>query len=276
MEPSEELVQAASAGNVPRLRELITAGCPVDARPHDQGPTALVAALMGRRMEAVHHLVRAGADVGTAKCEDKPLHIYAYTVVRDKELFRTFLAAGARPNEVDDEGYPCLYHTLNANDYDSSSLLVSRGADANATAAGQTLLSHFVRRAKTVEFLLGKGADPNVRNPDNHLTPMMVLVGSGSDVDPDIVEALLRAKADIGATTRREEKDVDALDLAKQTLSDALRAAKETTNSARMLEAFDEQARASIGEVEAGVANLRKIVRLLKKNHPQFLRRLFG
>jgi ankyrin repeat protein len=276
MEPSEELVQAASEGNVPRLRELITAGCPVDARPRDQGPTPLVAALAGRRMEAVHYLVRAGADVGVSRCDGKPLHSYAYTVVRDKDLFRTFLGAGARPNEVDDEGFPCLYHTLEANDYDSSALLVSRGADVNATAAGQTLLSHFVRQPAAVDFLLGKGADPNVKTPDHGLTPLMVLVGSGSDADPDIVEALLRAKADIGATTRKEGKEVDALDLAKQTLSDALRAAKETTNSARMLEAFDEQARASIGEVEAGVANLRKVVRLLKQNHPQFWRRLFG
>jgi ankyrin repeat protein len=227
-------------------------------------------------MEAVHHLVRAGADVGAPKCDGKPLHIYAYTVVRDKDLFRTFLEAGARPNEVDDEGFPCLYHALKASDYDSSSLLVSRGADVNAMAAGQTLLSHFVRQPVAVDFLLGKGADPNVKNLDHNLTPLMVLVGSGSDVDPDIVEALLRAKADTGATTRKEGKDVDALDLAKQTLGDALRAAKETTNSARMLESFDEQARASIGEVEAGVANLRKVVHLLKKNHPQFWRRLFG
>ena len=185
MDPSEELFQAATEGNVPRLRELIAAGCPVDARPHGEGPTPLVGALIGRRMEAVHQLVRAGADVGAARCEGKPLLIYAYTVVRDKGLFRTFLEAGARPNDVDEGDCPCLYHTLKANDYDSSSSLVSRGADVNATAGGETLLSHFVHDSKVVDFLLSKGADLKLRNPSNDMTALMALVGSGHEVDPE-------------------------------------------------------------------------------------------
>jgi ankyrin repeat protein len=276
MDPSEELVKAASEGNVPRLRELITAGCPADARPNGQGPTPLVVALMGRRLEAVYELVRAGADVAEARCEGNPLLIHAYKVARDKDMFRAFFDAGARPNDVDDGGYACLYHTLKAADYDVSSLLISRGADVNAAAGGETLLSHFVRGSKAVDFLLSKGADPNLRNPSNNMTALMTLVGSGPEVDPDIVETLVRAGADVGATTRKGETTVDALHIAKQTLDDALRAAKGTTRDARLLDGFDEQVRANIGEVEAGISNLRKTVRLLKKSHPQLLRRLFG
>jgi ankyrin repeat protein len=276
MDPSEELFQAASEGNVPRLRELIAAGCPVDARPHDQGPTPLVGALLGRRLEAVYQLVRAGADVAATRCEGNPLLIYAYTVVRDKDMFRTFLEAGARPDDVDDGNCPCLYHTLKASDYDTSSLLVSRGADVNAMAGGETLLSHFVHDPKAVDFLLSKGADPKLRNSGNDMTALMALVGSGPEVEPDVVETLVRAGAEVAATTRKGERTVDALDIAKQTLADALRTAKETTRDARLLESFDEQDRASIGEAEAGIANLRKAVHFLKKNHPKLLRRLLG
>jgi ankyrin repeat protein len=197
-------------------------------------------------------------------------------VVRDKGLFRTFLEAGARPNDVDEGDCPCLYHTLKANDSDSSSLLVSRGADVNATAGGETLLSHFVHDSKVVDFLLSKGADLKLRNPSNDMTALMALVGSGPEADPEIVETLVRAGAEVGATTRKGERTVDALDIAKQTLADALRTGKETTRGARLLESFDEGARASIGEVEAGIANLRKAVQLLQKNHPRLLRRLFG
>ena len=102
-------------------------------------------------------------------------------------------------------------------------------------AAGETLLSHFVRGSKTVDFLVSKGADPKLQNPSDNTTPLMKLVSSGSEVDPDIVETLVRAGADVGATTRKEERTVDALDIAKQTLADTLRAAKETTNELHRL-----------------------------------------
>lgn len=275
MNPSEELFKAASEGNVPRLHELIAGGCPVDARPDTLAPTPLAGALLGRRFEAMRELLRAGADVREVRCEGKPALIYAYAVVRDLSLFRSFLEAGARPDDADDEGRPCLFYTLSANDYETSNLLISRGADANPTVGNETLLSHFVRLPKVVEFLLGKGADPNRRNPGDNKTALMVLVSS-PEAESDLVEALLGAGADVGATAGSGAEAVDCLDMAKRTLAEAQGPANATLREARLLEGVDEQARARIGEVEAAMTNLRKTVRLLKQKHPKLLRRLFG
>ena len=72
------LHDAAGAGDVGAIRELLGAGLPIDARDTD-GRTPVMVATVARQTEAVRALVEAGADVD----------------IRDNRLDNVFLYAGA-------------------------------------------------------------------------------------------------------------------------------------------------------------------------------------
>ena len=72
----DDLVAAATRGDVATIRRLIAAGAPVDARDAS-GRTALLAATHADQVEAARVLIEAGADVNAKDdIEDSPF-LYA-------------------------------------------------------------------------------------------------------------------------------------------------------------------------------------------------------
>ncbi|MBN8997583.1 MAG: ankyrin repeat domain-containing protein [Rhizobiales bacterium] len=89
----DDLVAAATRGDVATIRRLIAAGAPVDARDAS-GRTALLAATHADQVEAARVLIEAGADVNAKDdIEDSPF-LYAAAEGR-VEILKLTLAHGA-------------------------------------------------------------------------------------------------------------------------------------------------------------------------------------
>jgi ankyrin repeat protein len=87
------LVAAAEAGDVHRLRRLLDAGTPVDARDVRQR-TPLLAATHANRVDAARLLIERGADVNAKDAQQDSPFLYAGAHGR-LEILRLTLAAGA-------------------------------------------------------------------------------------------------------------------------------------------------------------------------------------
>ncbi len=89
------------------------------------------------------------------------------------------------------------------NDLTDVHALLAKGADVNAKNSVEVpILLVAVRHglAPIVEALLKYGADPNVRDPDDDMTPLLEANGQ-----VDIIKALLAAGADVNAAVQNKE-----------------------------------------------------------------------
>ena len=164
---SESLLQAAAAGDLPRLRELLAAGA--DRNPRDaDGATAL--------MLAAH----AGHD----------------------EVVRTLIAAGADVNATDERGWgpvaKAVYNPdLDRGFADITQMLVDAGANVEAPIAygiRPLMLAAGYGEAAVVEVLLRAGADVLARN-DGGLTALMMVK---EKFYVDVINLLHEAERDAG------------------------------------------------------------------------------
>jgi ankyrin repeat protein len=112
-DPAKEIIKAAKAANLPRLRELL-ANDPLllDARDKD-GSTPLHCAVWKGHEEVVALLVRAGADVNAHNENDHwgttPLHAAAHA--NQSAIAQLLIDHGADINARDREGRTPLFHT---------------------------------------------------------------------------------------------------------------------------------------------------------------------
>jgi uncharacterized protein len=86
------LIEAASSGNAERVRELLAAGVPVDARNPDGG-TALLLATRANHPEVAKILIAAGADVNAKDAIKDTPFLYAGAEGRN-EILKAILATG--------------------------------------------------------------------------------------------------------------------------------------------------------------------------------------
>lgn len=113
LDPVKEIIKAAKAANVPRLRELL-ADDPLllDARDKD-GSTPLHCAVWKGHEEVVAFLVQAGADVNAHNENDHwgttPLHAAAHA--NQAAIAQVLIDFGADLNAKDREGRTPLVHT---------------------------------------------------------------------------------------------------------------------------------------------------------------------
>ncbi|WP_457332755.1 ankyrin repeat domain-containing protein [Rhizobacter sp. P5_C2] len=75
---SNDLVWAASSGNLPRVKEMVSQKVNVNARAFDDGQTALIAAARNGRQDIVEFLVANGADVNLKDAAGTPLYWAAF------------------------------------------------------------------------------------------------------------------------------------------------------------------------------------------------------
>ena len=148
----ELLLPAAYSGNLKQLERAITAGAAIDFRPtmpatycpqtvkDYQGITALGAATINHHTAVVAALLAAGANVnacaqvrGDETGGGSPLLEVAST--GHVGIARTLLAAGARVDARNNNGYTALIHAAGQGDLAMVTLLVEAGADINAVNA---------------------------------------------------------------------------------------------------------------------------------------------
>jgi len=153
-----DLHEAAAAGAVERVRELLDAEPGQVNRPAADGFPALGLACFFGHRDVVRLLIDRGADVNQAA--ENALRVapaHAAAARRDAVTLAMLLAAGANPNAVQQKGFTPL-HT--------------------AASEGQRAM---------VELLLSHGADPRIRCADGRL-PEDLAREKGHDAVADILE----------------------------------------------------------------------------------------
>ncbi len=166
-----QLCQAAQAGDLRRVRNLVVRGANVDAAQQN-GWTALMLAADGRYLSVVKFLLNHGADVhrrSVAYNDVDALMLAAQA--GDATICRLLLERGVNVNETDISGNTPLMLALgNSNltqtqEYEVAKVLLKGGAKINAknrfgqTALGYTQRSRFEKQLpKVISFLKGLGA----------------------------------------------------------------------------------------------------------------------
>ncbi|CAM1510967.1 Fc.00g084800.m01.CDS01 [Cosmosporella sp. VM-42] len=158
----------ASRGNVDACKQLIRAGCNLEAES-ERGRTAIYVASDTQKLPVVELLVHHGVDPNKPKYEP-PLQIAAD--VGNLELMKILLAGRISPN-VDAKGETeetALGIAANYGDLPMVITLIDHGADPNLRSGMRTSntplqLALSGRHRKTVIELLKRGADPFPEHP---------------------------------------------------------------------------------------------------------------
>ena len=198
-------------------RALIDAGAPVHGRPGDKETPLITAASYGDA-EVAKVLIDAGADIDAISAPDSGgvpsgTALDHAAVFSMTEVVDVLVAAGARISSLemaaaagDITGWPLARFTLQsriralvfAADHqrlDVIDQLIEAGTPVNqADAEWGRLPLHTAAgngRAASVRRLLAHGADPNLRDPEHHRTPLEECQPAGSPGHRE-VEAILR------------------------------------------------------------------------------------
>lgn len=139
-------------------------------------PTIWQAASRGNLL-SVQALIRSNPKLANAvdKVGNRPLNIAVFRA--DWAMMKYLIAKGADVNGVDGRGATPLHSAIAWDEFPRDRLtivkyLVSRGADVqDHFTYGDTPL-HFVKDAPVAQYLIGKGAQVNVRNTSHGLTPL--------------------------------------------------------------------------------------------------------
>jgi ankyrin repeat protein len=189
----EELITAAKAGDVKRIRELVAMGAPLDGNDVDR-LTPLLLAVNGGHIDAVVELIKAGADL--AKTDHN--HRTALGIAADlgfTEMVKAILACGAPPDGADKPVTPLVRASRHGH-LEIMRALLEAGADPNKESAYHN--SSSIADASTmghlegVELLLRFGARPD--GSHEHKKP--ALHEAARVGNPDIVALLLKNGVD--------------------------------------------------------------------------------
>lgn len=135
----DELLDAASKGDLDRVEKLLTMGTDVNARS-SAGGTALYGASFNGHLDVVQALLAKGADVdGTTLSRSRPLA--AASQQGHLDVVQLLLAKGADVNALNLDGLSALFLASQQGHLDVVQLLLAKGADVNAkTSLGFTPL----------------------------------------------------------------------------------------------------------------------------------------
>jgi ankyrin repeat protein len=167
---------------------------PRASSPPEAGPTGaeVAAAIRNEDVSAVRKLLDRGADVNARDAEgNTPLILASFYA--GPECVQLLIETGADVNAANRAGVTPLIRA--ATNYEKTHVLVTAGAQVRVrTALGNTPLILAARRAgnaRTVQFLLDRGADATERN-EAGVSPILAGAASG---DVETVRLLLDAGA---------------------------------------------------------------------------------
>lgn len=196
------LYTAASSGDVTAIKRELDRGASVDEVSASElargGMTALMAAAVSGKPEAVRALLAGGAKVSARSKDGKTPLMYA-ALYGDAATVRVLLDAGAPWDARSEDHWTPLMFAANRGDAASLEALIAAGANVEAKNKwGQTALMAATRSgdAAKVRTLLGAGANVNVADNSGE-TAVSIAAASGDEVPVELLEALLSAKPDL-------------------------------------------------------------------------------
>ncbi len=184
-----EIHDAARAGDMEKLAELI-AGDPelVNARD-EENHTALHSAAMGGQLEAARFLLANGADPDARNTADQSPLLYA-AYMNFVEIVELLIDAGAPIYYWDARQYTPLHFAARQGGTETVKLLVEKGAVVDEPGQMERTPLHFAAlngHTEIVVFLVDKGADPG-KLDENGQTPFAIALTGGH---AETAEALL-------------------------------------------------------------------------------------
>ncbi|HNG94299.1 MAG TPA: ankyrin repeat domain-containing protein [Acidobacteriota bacterium] len=187
------LLEAAKAGNAPKVKELLDQGAFIAARDEQTGKTALHLAVASGNVDSINHMLYAyrsftidKASFQQMKPEDRQGWINGlkdFVLDRDgntplvdaikggkPEVLQLVLSAGFMTPDLvnlpNNSTNPVLLETVKQGDLNMVRLLIENGANVNATdSLGVTALMHAANmdRVDIASLLIEKGANVNVK-----------------------------------------------------------------------------------------------------------------
>jgi ankyrin repeat protein len=182
------------------ISQLLGAGVDIDTVSDIHGYSALITAVYNARSDIMEILLRLGADVNNRSVVDGITALHGACASHLVDVVGILLRAGADANAADDEGETVLYLACRVRDEDIVRMLVAAGADVNvADKDGETPLHEACITGVygiVTTLLHASAIDVNKVNAQGE-TALLVAAGSPRGYVPEIVEALIRAGADV-------------------------------------------------------------------------------
>jgi len=198
---SPELVQAVSARDHDRVRQLVSDGLQFSERPAPRQRTPLFIAAQNNDFDMLEVLLKAGADINErTRSGASLLMVSAYAGSPERVAF--LLRHGAEPHLRDRRhGATALMDASILGKVENARLLLDAGVDPNVqTKAGRSALSIAISEGHEdlVRLLLEHGADPNLSSGLNS----SLIAGAVREQNKTFVSQLLAAGADVNGAGR--------------------------------------------------------------------------
>ena len=222
--PKEPLLMAVLEFNEKKVKDLIDAGADVNKIDERYGCTALHLAAQEGQLEIVKLLRRSGAKIYAEHSRKEPI-VFAAVMSGSTNVLKFLLDEGASWKSRNAEGDTLLHHAILFRKVDMAKYLIRLGLDVNAiNKKGWSPLHEaaYVGDVPIIEDLANAGADVNGTNWHRetplhfaavygHTNSLRELLNVNADPNllsdegdtpllqassPDIVELLLKAKAD--------------------------------------------------------------------------------
>jgi ankyrin repeat protein len=208
----DDLLKAASNGEIEKVRSLLNKGAKVNAKDKD-GVTALMWASEKGQTEIVNILLSKGAEVNARENNSGMTALMVAAAEGHTAIVEALLAKGADVNAKDyNLGATPLMGAAEYGYLNIIRTLIAKGADVNAKDKKNRtalMMASANGHTSTVQAILLAGADVNVKDTQFGATALM---GASANGHVAIVEALLEKGANLN---EKSNSGMTALEIAK-------------------------------------------------------------